>query len=531
MKKFFRFFFTIILCNILISPFNIYGDIITVPIKTVQGNNNINIVQSDTNVINIKYPKSPLIGAKGDGKADDTKAIQAIINSCHWGDTIYFPKGDYIVSGLSIPTAINITGYSKTSAIIKNISTVNPCIKIIKTKERIRIHDIGIFGNGTTKYGTNATSSYGIMLDGCNLINIDNIWMRDHGNHAIFATNTNVNNINISNSEIEWNKGDAINIIEDSIFCQKNAIYINNCNIAANSGNGISIWGNSISVSQNTIQGNKGLGVSIDSDFVKNECDSSGIAITENYFEACSKGFLKIKANKDNGIIKRIIGIKLIGNFGHLFASQVDGNIKSIVNIENPSSFPTNSLIRDFQFDNSFASDTLYVLNTNNCLTADSTIKIPSLSDQFFINLGAAKIDYYKTTVINGYFYAKGVDYNISTGKSNNITTNATIYFPCNMGSFNNLRSFGVICETDSTNYSIKIELMKRDKNTTKVYISNLIGQINNVNGTKVFSPNQKLINISTNNTNIDMYFKITIKFRTTGKYFYLGNPTIETTQ
>lgn len=488
-----------------------------------------------TDMINVKSPPSNLVGAKGDGVKDDTLAIQKIINSCRWGDTVYFPKGTYIVKGLTIPVAINIVGYSKTSTIIKNISTTNPCIKIMKTRERIRINDIGIWGNGTKAYGTDATSSYGIELDGCVLINIDNIWMRGHGNHSIYATDTNVNNINISNSEIEYGKGDGINILSKDKQCQKNAISISNCNIAGFSRNGISIWGNSINIHDNTIQVNKGVGISIDSDLIDSSFTACGISITENYFEICSKGFIKVKADADKGYTKLIIGLWIERNFGNLYASQVDASTKALVSIENPNHKPGSSLVRNLKYDNSFSTDTLNVLDANNCLSSESTISIPyceiPMELASYKNLGTSKIEYLKSQVLNGYFNAKGVDYNISTGKSNNITSNTTIYFPCEMGSFNNLRNFEVLCETDSTNYSIKVELMRRDKNTNNVYVSSVIGERTNLNRSKVFSPDQSSINITTNNINIDMYYKITITFKNVGKYFYLGNPAIEMTQ
>lgn len=509
----------------LLKTFMIVGKNSSKTVSAIKVNNN---VQATGNEINIKYPPNNLIGAKGDGITDDTTAIQNIINSCSWGDTLYFPKGTYKVSGLTIPIAINIIGYSKLSTIIKNTSVTNPCIKIKNTLEMMRIQNIGIWGNGTTIYGTNATSSYGIMLDGCVLINIDNIWMRGHGNHSIYATSTHVNNINISNSEIEWGKKDGINIITHSSSGQKNAIYINNCNIAGNGRNGISIWGNSISISHNTIQGNKGTGVSVDSDLVNGQYTASGISITENYFELCSKGFIRIKANIDKGLVKCIVGLRLIGNYGGLYSSQVDPGITSVVWVEDPTHYPTFSLVRDFEFDNSFTSDKLNVLNANDCLTSESIINIPYQSLSFFTKLGAAKVEYLKSKVINGYFYAKGVSYDLITGKSHNITTDSVIYFPFDIGSFNNLRAISVYCNTNSSNYTVKFDLMNRAKNTIDTYTSKTIGQVTS-HGNQIISIGGTSIN--TDNVNIDMYLRITISFKSAGTYFYLGNPVITTTQ
>ena len=55
--------------------------------------------QSFADVINVKK-----LGAKGDGKTDDTKAIQAAINAAtgYTPNTIYFPKGIYIIRSYTI---------------------------------------------------------------------------------------------------------------------------------------------------------------------------------------------------------------------------------------------------------------------------------------------------------------------------------------------------------------------------------------------------------------------------------------------
>jgi glucan 1,3-beta-glucosidase len=62
------------------------------------------------------YPLSSIVdvksyGAKGDGKTDDTAAIQKALNAATDGNVIYFPSGSYIItSTVKVPAVCRITG-------------------------------------------------------------------------------------------------------------------------------------------------------------------------------------------------------------------------------------------------------------------------------------------------------------------------------------------------------------------------------------------------------------------------------------
>ncbi|WP_057911628.1 glycosyl hydrolase family 28-related protein [Peribacillus muralis] len=73
-------------------------------------------------IINVK---SPPYNAKGDGKHDDTKAIQKAINDLvDGGGIIYLPKGSYnISSSLKIKDGITLRGIGSLGTIIRNTGT------------------------------------------------------------------------------------------------------------------------------------------------------------------------------------------------------------------------------------------------------------------------------------------------------------------------------------------------------------------------------------------------------------------------
>ena len=66
-------------------------------------------------------------GAKGDGKTDDTNAIQECIDKAKaaGGGVVYFPAGTYMVSGLELKSDVVLQGAGKDATIIKLIDDSN----------------------------------------------------------------------------------------------------------------------------------------------------------------------------------------------------------------------------------------------------------------------------------------------------------------------------------------------------------------------------------------------------------------------
>lgn len=92
-------------------------------------------------------------GAKGDGIADDTAAIQSTINAAKAGDIVYFPAGIYnsanfVVSGRS---ALSFNGEGQKSVIRRLTGAAR--IATIESSRNITITNLNFDANGISSYG------------------------------------------------------------------------------------------------------------------------------------------------------------------------------------------------------------------------------------------------------------------------------------------------------------------------------------------------------------------------------------------
>ncbi|CAH0345158.1 glycosyl hydrolase family 28-related protein [Bacillus sp. CECT 9360] len=97
---------------------------------------------SAATVINVKS-----YGAKGNGKTDDTNAIQKAITAAK-DKQVLIPKGTYRVRYLSIPSNVTIIG---TSAILKSLKPYSYVMKINGSK--VRIEGLVVDGNNQSVQG------------------------------------------------------------------------------------------------------------------------------------------------------------------------------------------------------------------------------------------------------------------------------------------------------------------------------------------------------------------------------------------
>lgn len=99
-------------------------------------------------------------GAFGDGASDDTVAIQAAIDDMTGKGALYFPRGVYVVSSLTIPQAagivapISIYGENERESVIRFTGTGSGNLLYMNAQSNCNFRDLGIEYNSTSFTGT-----------------------------------------------------------------------------------------------------------------------------------------------------------------------------------------------------------------------------------------------------------------------------------------------------------------------------------------------------------------------------------------
>ena len=152
---------------------------------------------TDASYINVKQ-----FGAVGDGVADDTTAISSAIDEFN---TVYFPNGTYLFSGITINkhnVTLYGTGESRSVLLMTNAAAAAVTIASTATTSGTNIHNLKIEGNasnlggislGTTTFAAtririqdvfitgfqNAANGYGIRLNSNQNTDIENLWIQE----------------------------------------------------------------------------------------------------------------------------------------------------------------------------------------------------------------------------------------------------------------------------------------------------------------------------------------------------------------
>jgi len=198
-------------------------------------------------------------GAKGDGKTNNTKAINAAIESAskHGGGTIYFPAGDFLSYTIRMKSKITLNleqgcrliGDQEVNGVGYDLPEEDAWYKKFQDyghgywKNSLiygdSLHDIGITGNGMIwgkglytydKPNIKGSGNKAIGLKNCYNVTIKDISILHGGHFCILATG--VDNLTIDNVRADADR-DAFDI-----DCCKN-VRVSNCNINSPTDDGL----------------------------------------------------------------------------------------------------------------------------------------------------------------------------------------------------------------------------------------------------------------------------------------------------
>ncbi len=198
-------------------------------------------------------------GAKGDGKTNNTKAINAAIESAskHGGGTVYFPAGDFLSYTIRMKSKITLNleqgcrliGDQEVNGVGYDLPEEDAWYKKFQDyghsywKNSLiygdSLHDIGITGNGMIwgkglytydKPNIKGSGNKAIGLKNCYNVTIKDVSILHGGHFCILATG--VDNLTIDNVRADADR-DAFDI-----DCCKN-VRISNCNINSPTDDGL----------------------------------------------------------------------------------------------------------------------------------------------------------------------------------------------------------------------------------------------------------------------------------------------------
>jgi len=477
--------------------------------------------------INILYPPTPLVGAKGDGITDDIIAINNIIAWAPIGSTIFFPNKKYIISAkIIVGKRLTIVGEHCYTTNIQNNGTDDA---IVLNDAETTIKNFLISGNTLSKSGLV------IANESCRA---ENVFSTDNGEHGIKLM-PGIWVVNLYKCQTFHNVKSGIYAVSGggANNQQLNAINIKDCHSWLNTEHGIVITATSTNIKDNVIEQNLKSGIFVTT-LTFNIYD---LNIYGNYFEGNKNGHISFDLHPSLGF--RLYVCNIGGNYFYLESSQVNAGVTSIINA-------TTDLLYDgidnifIDKTNFFLTSTLKHVSLGNSISSVARSKIYANSGDsvdfsaLYDSLGTCGIDNnQKSLVLNGYFYAKGITYSSLEKSSNIITTLGTdsASYPILFPSGKQYKKTGVYITTDSTMYSVVFTVSKRSANGTALFVGMAYASVaGNVGNKYVEMPDIRSLsdpNGARIQGNEECYLLLQFSNTGGGTNFQVGNPIVTYTE
>lgn len=214
--------------------------------------------QYATNVFSVDVTA---FGADPTGANDSTSKIQAAINACPTGGSVYFPAGTYTISG-----TINLTQSNRTivgfGATIKPTSV--PTFHLFQANSLVGLRITGLIFDGDFPSGTGVGLTYGLLaLTGCSNVYVADCTFQNCNQVGIWMLGANTNIQVIGNTFqnffcgifSNWDGVNPSNQLQGSVIAF-NGFYNGNASTGTNFSGAIKLAGNTSFTSSNVKSGN-----------------------------------------------------------------------------------------------------------------------------------------------------------------------------------------------------------------------------------------------------------------------------------
>jgi len=524
-------------------------------ITTLTGNNT-KIIADDANIISATtiagtwttdHTWFRWFGAKGDAATDDYVKGQQLLDWAYSNNRmkVWMGTGRYRVATSGFTIKVDFEGQGNhtygNSSEIYNRTTSGYGVKV--AENYITLQNFTVYGNATANFGVGATCGDGILVDGTIYTGIQYVTFKNViaiRNSYGFRFTAGAWLINFYDCYAVENLYDGFNadsgdggVVNTG---QKNHINWFGCTSTGNGRNGWTLWGMSLHLYGCDAELNYAQGVDLNNVLSKDrtfDVDCLNTMISGCHFEGNGYGAIHVSGGIYNTHYMYVRGLIIEGCYIYDgTALMKDSRVNSLLFESYGAVNEGTGAIRNVRVaNNTFAGDMAVLCNFNGLLDAQSYIDLPT--DTHFINFGrATNPNQYRTLVINGYFYAKGVTWT-NPLRSETVPTGTTVSFPITLPSNCNIQQYKIWVQTDATNYTITFNTMARDGLTGIGAYGNSLIYTDAIAG----NSGSKLINSSTTGSYTasnrviesknDMYLNITVTITTPGTYLYLGNPVI----
>ena len=479
-------------------------------------------------------------GAKGDNATDNTAAIVAALAAAGTRP-VYFPSGKYIHTGFAIGPNSHLVGDGPLVSILRNVTAGADSITI--TGGHGSISNLGVWGDGTAQWGADATTGHGIVFAGTGTAavwDLNRVHVSYHGGDGIRGGYVAHNNdLHFTSVDVRRNKLHGINLVAyKGANSQINGVSMNGGDVGENGKSGLELWGNSISVLNTSIQANYEYGVELNGGVLDgtNSYSAQRVAIEQCHFEVNRLGMLHVRvgANSAN-TYNKVFGLSVIGNY--TFPGVGNGLDPGVTHMATFTTAGQTMLshhpIVQLRWErNMFSSvDAIAILNGGNLL--DGTNYIDDIAPTKFTGLAWARrtsCGSRRTIVLNNYLTGRAASVtfaDITTGKSSNITSPQSIYYPLDLNGASSIAGIGVPIETDNTNTQVQVYLYGRAKGSSAAYTAAQIITATNISGGVIAgladNANNPLAGFE------DCYARVIVTPGTGGTYCYIYNPYLTT--